>query len=85
MPFKANNNRGAVVVYARHVVKRSSKRSVLVTTKDMLTNNTSKQIWTFLRHQLTDILYMFWTTLTETEVYSPPSRLNYIIFHFKNC
>ena len=30
MPFKANNNREAVVVYARHVVKRPSKRSVLV-------------------------------------------------------
>ena len=30
MPFKANNNRFAVVVCARHVVKRPSKRSVLV-------------------------------------------------------
>ena len=30
MPFKANNNREAVVVCARHVVKRPSKRSVLV-------------------------------------------------------
>ena len=33
MPFKANNNREAVVVCARHVVKRPSKRSVLVVTK----------------------------------------------------
>ena len=32
MPFKANNNREAVVVCARHVVKRPSKRSVLVYT-----------------------------------------------------
>ena len=30
MPFKANNNREAVVVCARHVVKRPGKRSVLV-------------------------------------------------------
>ena len=30
MPSKANNNREAVVVCARHVVKRPSKRSVLV-------------------------------------------------------
>ena len=30
VPFKANNNREAVVVCARHVVKRPSKRSVLV-------------------------------------------------------
>ena len=30
MPFKANNNREAVVVCAKHVVKRPSKRSVLV-------------------------------------------------------
>ena len=30
MPFNANNNREAVVVCARHVVKRPSKRSVLV-------------------------------------------------------
>ena len=33
MPFKANNNREAVVVCARHVVKRPSKRSVLVVIK----------------------------------------------------
>ena len=32
MPFKANNNREAVVVCAIHVVKRPSKRSVLVYT-----------------------------------------------------
>ena len=30
MPFQANNNREAVVVCARHVVKRPRKRSVLV-------------------------------------------------------
>ena len=30
VPFKANNNREAVVVCANHVVKRPSKRSVLV-------------------------------------------------------
>ena len=30
VPFKANNNREAVVVCVRHVVKRPSKRSVLV-------------------------------------------------------
>ena len=30
VPFKANNNREAVVVCARHVMKRPSKRSVLV-------------------------------------------------------
>ena len=30
VPFKANNNREAVVVCAIHVVKRPSKRSVLV-------------------------------------------------------
>ena len=30
MPTQANNNREAVVVCARHVVKRPSKRSVLV-------------------------------------------------------
>ena len=30
MPFKARNNREAVVVCARHVVKRPSKRRVLV-------------------------------------------------------
>ena len=30
VPFKAKNNREAVVVCARHVVKRPSKRSVLV-------------------------------------------------------
>ena len=30
MPFKANNNREAVIVCAKHVVKRPSKRSVLV-------------------------------------------------------
>ena len=34
MPFKANNNREAVVVCARHVVKRPSKRSVLVNNKE---------------------------------------------------
>ena len=33
VPFKANNNREAVVVCARHGVKRPSKRSVLVYTK----------------------------------------------------
>ena len=33
MPFKAKNNREAVVVCAIHVVKRPSKRSVLVFTK----------------------------------------------------
>ena len=33
MPFKAKNNREAVVVCAIHVVKRPSKRSVLVETK----------------------------------------------------
>ena len=32
VPFKANNNREAVVVCAIHVVKRPSKRSVLVYT-----------------------------------------------------
>ena len=32
MPFKAKNNREAVVVCAIHVVKRPSKRSVLVYT-----------------------------------------------------
>ena len=32
VPFQANNNREAVVVCARHVVKRPSKRSVLVYT-----------------------------------------------------
>ena len=32
MPFKAKNNREAVVVCAVHVVKRPSKRSVLVYT-----------------------------------------------------
>ena len=31
--FEANNNRFAVVVCARHVVKRPSKRSALVTNK----------------------------------------------------
>ena len=30
VPFKANNNREAVVVCAIHVVKRPSKRSMLV-------------------------------------------------------
>ena len=30
VPFKAKNNREAVVVCAKHVVKRPSKRSVLV-------------------------------------------------------
>ena len=30
VPFKANNNRKAVVVCAKHVVKRPTKRSVLV-------------------------------------------------------
>ena len=33
VPFKAKNNREAVVVCAIHVVKRPSKRSVLVYTK----------------------------------------------------
>ena len=33
VPFKAKNNREAVVVCAIHVVKRPSKRSVLVTIK----------------------------------------------------
>ena len=33
VPFKANNNREAVVVCARHLVKRPSKRSVLVSSK----------------------------------------------------
>ena len=33
MPFKAKNNREAVVVCAIHVVKRPSKRSVLVNIK----------------------------------------------------
>ena len=33
MPFKAKNNREAVVVCAIHVVKRPSKRSVLVYNK----------------------------------------------------
>ena len=36
VPFKANNNREAVVVCARHVVKRPSKRSVLVFLKTQL-------------------------------------------------
>ena len=36
MPFKANNNREAVVVCAKHVVKRPSKRSVLVLTNIIL-------------------------------------------------
>ena len=35
VPFKANNNREAVVVCARHVVKRPSKRSVLVLNKHL--------------------------------------------------
>ena len=35
VPFKAKNNREAVVVCARHVVKRPSKRSVLVEIKLM--------------------------------------------------
>ena len=38
VPFKANNNREAVVVCARHVVKRPSKRSVLVINKLSLLN-----------------------------------------------
>ena len=33
VPFKASNNREAVVVCAKHVVKRPSKRSVLVVSK----------------------------------------------------
>ena len=33
MPFKAKNNREAVVVCVIHVVKRPSKRSVLVVDK----------------------------------------------------
>ena len=36
MPFKAKNNREAVVVCAIHVVKRPSKRSVLVYIKMIL-------------------------------------------------
>ena len=36
MPFKAKNNREAVVVCAIHVVKRPSKRSVLVYIKTQL-------------------------------------------------
>ena len=39
MPFKANNNREAVVVCARHVVKRPSKRSVLVNNKMKVVRN----------------------------------------------
>ena len=35
VPFKAKNNREAVVVCAIHVVKRPSKRSVLVIIKSM--------------------------------------------------
>ena len=41
MPFKAKNNREAVVVWAIHVVKRPSKRSVLVYNKQR--NNSSNQ------------------------------------------
>ena len=36
VPFNANNTREAVVVCARHVVKRPSKRSVLVSIKPLL-------------------------------------------------
>ena len=35
VPFKAKNNRKAVVVCAKHVVKRASKRSVLVYTNSI--------------------------------------------------
>ena len=41
VPFKAKNNREAVVVCAIHVVKRPSKRSVLVL------NNTSRMLNSF--------------------------------------
>ena len=37
VPFKENNNREAVVVCARHVVKRPSKRSVLVYIHNLIT------------------------------------------------
>ena len=36
VPFKASNNRKAIVACARHVMKRPSKRSVLVATKSLL-------------------------------------------------
>ena len=36
VPFEAKNNREAVVVCAIHVVKRPSKRSVLVVLKKQL-------------------------------------------------
>ena len=39
MPFKTKNNREAVVVCAIHVVKRPSKRSVLVLTNLILNAN----------------------------------------------
>ena len=45
VPFKAKNNREAVVVCAIHVVKRPSKRSVLVSIKCIeITNMSNKHI-----------------------------------------
>ena len=63
VPFKANNNREAIVVCAIHVVKRPSKRSVLVynilhklsnknsyLSSSQFQSNLSGYLW-FLKHQ----------------------------------
>ena len=58
VPFKAKNNREAVVVCAKHVVKRPSKRSVLVIIKTLLiigytkgaTNNQYSRISKVIKH-----------------------------------
>ena len=56
VPFKAKNNREAVVVCAKHVVKRPSKRSVLVCIKTFevvfSTNNLSGKHISAMWHSL---------------------------------
>ena len=62
MPFKEKNNREAVVVCAIHVVKRPSKRSVLVyiyVTEDVGSGNFNDFSSPLIRFQLTTALIRF--------------------------
>ena len=68
VPSKANNNREAVVVCARHVVKRPSKRSVLVyNIRKMLNSrhtgadleNSGGGVWPIPKRQNVDSLFNY--------------------------
>ena len=71
MPFKAKNNREAVVVCAIHVVKRPSKRSVLVyTIKTRL-----KYICVYVIMCICVYIYMFICSELIEETGRPPGLI----------